>query len=317
MNTDLYTSSELRALLEQTINIHVSPHAEILNLESFILPARPSGLEFRHHKLELKMSNDQTKTIKLVTKHARLIERKIYDLLARELPQLVPFNHTLDLDSDTKMWVCMDDLGDETHPNSLAPFEENVFESEAVGLAQIHSRFQGKTLDWLLPTDHAYFHWFIEKFWRPKWERAVSNNDFVKEFGDSISRVETTASSIVREMTALGAESEFQTLLHADINPGNEIIRDGRVYFVDWDAARRGSLFLDIPHHFFTLELGERYRLALAKCGVDIPVSDFAERYRIAAHYIALRYMFWTLEAWEEDRNMDVWVRHYLDRLLV
>ena len=63
----------------------------------------------------------------------------------------------------------------------------------------------------------------------------------------------------------------------------------------------------------YTLKFGYDF----SKVKLEISAPDFAERYRVAAHYIALSYMFWTLEAWQEDRSMGMWVRHYLDQLLV
>jgi hypothetical protein len=37
--------------------------------------------------------------------------------------------------------------------------------------------------------------------------------------------------------------------------------------------------------------------------------------YRVAARYTALRYLWWTLEAWREDRGAAGWVEHYVAML--
>jgi thiamine kinase-like enzyme len=112
-------------------------------------------------------------------------------------------------------------------------------------------------------------------------------------------------------MAALYAEGDALTLVHTDINPSNVLMLDGVPYFIDWEAAHYGPFYLDVPHHFFTPALAEYYREALAEQGIEVPRARFAERFRIAARYTALRYMWWTFDAWRGDHSADVWVRHY------
>ncbi|PYE51172.1 phosphotransferase [Deinococcus yavapaiensis] len=312
-------ADEARPLLEATVRRFVSPHADIVRHETRRRPVQASTSDVVHHELLVRTNaHEPPRTVGLVTKRAPLAERRVLRLLGEVVPDLVPFSHTFDLSTNDVAWTCMEDLGSVTRPNSLAPIDLAVFDSEARGLARIHAAFLDRTndLDWLPTIDRAYFERCIhEWFWRPAWERALSNDDFRAEFASAIPVVEHAAATIVDEMAALNAEEGARTLTHTDLHPSNELLRDGEVHFIDWGAAHVGTLYLDIPHLFHTPELAARYRGALERRDVLVSPSDFEERYRVAARYTALRYMWWTLDEWLSDRSASVWVRHYLDRL--
>jgi hypothetical protein len=73
-----------------------------------------------------------------------------------------------------------------------------------------------------------------------------------------------------------------------------------------------GPLYLDLPHHHCTLAQAEHYRCALATRGNAVPSDIFDAHYRVAARYIGLRYMWWTLEYWLSDPTQTAWVEHYI-----
>ena len=108
--------------------------------------------------------------------------------------------------------------------------------------------------------------------------------------------------TIVEDMTSLLKDAQTQTLIHTDINPSNVLVQDGKPYFIDWQTAMWGPLYLDLPHHHCTLAQAELYRRALAARGSTIPVDRFAEQYRVAARYIGLRYML-------SDPTQTAWVQ--------
>jgi thiamine kinase-like enzyme len=153
-------------------------------------------------------------------------------------------------------------------------------------------------------------------FFRPAWERAVADRAFRQAFGAAIPAVESAAARIVDEMGAIFEEGDTLTLVHTDINPSNVLVRDGVPFIIDWAVARYGPCYLDVPHHFPTLALAERYRVALGARGVEIESARFAERHHAAARYVGLRYIWWTLDAWRADRSMARWVWHYLRMIL-
>ena len=90
------------------------------------------------------------------------------------------------------------------------------------------------------------------------------------------------------------------------------LVQNGKPYFIDWQAAAWGTLYLDLPHHHCTLAQAEWYRLALAARGYAIRPDVFAARYRVAARYIGLRYIWWTLDYWLSDPTQTAWVQHYV-----
>lgn len=310
---------DTRALLQETLRRFVSPSAEIVRHEFRPLRAHASTANVVRHDLRVRTAAHAAPlAVSLVTKRAPLHERRVLALLGETVPDLVPFSFTFDLTTNESAWVCMRDLGNVARPNSLAPIDLAVFDSEARGLTRIHAAFltRANDLAWLPTVDRAYFERCIhEWFWRPAWERALAHDDFRAEFADAIPAVERTAASIVDDMTALNAEDGARTLVHTDLHPSNELIHEGEVRFIDWGAAHVGTLYLDVPHLFHTSTLARRYRDALERVGVVVPLADFEERYHVAGRYIALRYMWWTLDEWATDRSMSVWVRHYLDRL--
>jgi thiamine kinase-like enzyme len=113
-------------------------------------------------------------------------------------------------------------------------------------------------------------------------------------------------------MSSLLHSPQAQTLIHADINPSNVLVQEGTPYFIDWQTAMWGPLYLDLPHHHCTLAQAELYRRALATQGFAIPRDVFAAHYRVAARYIGLHYMWWTLEYWLSDPTQTAWVQHYI-----
>ena len=245
-------------------------------------------------------------------------ERRVFAHLNAQAQPNVPFSHTLDLTTDAPMPICVQDLGSVQRPTSLDHIQEVTLRQEAAGLAAIHAANWGHASDlsWLPRADRSYFAQMIEQtYWRPHWEQIVRDPTFRAEFGSDLPRIEAAAGTIVEEMAALYNEADALTLVHTDINPGNVLLLDGVPCFIDWHAAHFGPCYLDVPHHFFTPALAEYYHAAMLAQNINLPRDTFTERFRLAARYTALRYMWWTFEAWREDHTMDIWVRHYFSMI--
>jgi phosphotransferase family enzyme len=311
------------ALLQATVARHVDPAARIAGVRALPIETGASGAPVRRYELTLTggppaASNAAPATVRLVTKEAGPVERRaLAHLHARGLPG-VPFSHTLAPDTGAPALVAMQDVGDTHRPNSRSPIPAVMVQREAAVLAAIHAAHWGRGADlpWLPRADRAYFARMIEQVaWRPAWERAVADPAFRAAFAADLPRVEAAAAGIVDEMAALAAAGDALTLVHTDLNPSNVLWHAGGVYLVDWQAAHYGPAYLDVPHHFHTPALAEHYRAALAAHGIVIPPATFAACRRVAARYTALRYMWWTLAAWQEDPAAAVWVRHYFAML--
>jgi thiamine kinase-like enzyme len=277
-----------------------------------------SGAVVHRHELILEEEQGDTRHVRLVTKAADLGERRVLALLTAQRQPSVPFSHTLDLASEAPKLACLQDVGDTRRPNSREPITENELRREAEGLAAIHAANLGHSpeLAWLPRTDRAYFADVIERWWRPHWLKAREDREFRNAFDPFMAPVEAAAERAVGEMVALADQGEALTLIHGDINPSNVLVQNGRPYYIDWQVAHYGPLYLDLPHHFCTLRQAEHYCQALAERGVEIQTGDFVAGYRIAARCIGFRYMWWTFENWQADHREMAWVMHYIHLIL-
>jgi thiamine kinase-like enzyme len=311
-------SRELAQLLQETVSAHISPSSRVVHVTSRPIIPGMSGASVRRHELVLEEEHGFTRRVRLVTKAADLRERRVLAMLTAQRQASVPFSHTLDLTTEAPRLICLQDLGDTRRPTSRDPITEEELRREAEGLAAIHAANLGRSpeLAWLPRTDRAYFADVIERWWRPHWLKAWEDRDFRNDFGPFMAPVEEAAERLVGERVALADQGEALTLIHGDINPSNVLVHDGRPYYIDWQVAQYGLLYLDLPHHFCTLRQAEHYRRALAERGVEIPASEFVARYRAAARCIGFRYMWWTLENWQADHRETAWVMHYIHLVL-
>ncbi|MHB8600581.1 MAG: phosphotransferase [Ktedonobacteraceae bacterium] len=308
----------LTHLLQATLARYLSAEARIEQILSSPITPGLSGAKIQRHQLTLQTPEGQRQT-SLVTKEARLLERRILTQLNQQQQRAVPFSHTFDLITDAPTLVCLQDLGTEPRPDATGSFPLNLLMQEAQGLASIHAVNLGQTeaLAWLPHADRSYVTTYIQqRFWRPAWEQVVHDPAFVELFGAVIPQVEAAAATIAEEMDALYREGDTLTLVHSDLNPSNVMVCEHMPYFIDWEIPRYGPLYLDIPHLFPTLERAEYYQRALSEAGTEIALGDFAERYRIAARFVGLRYLWRPLKAWREDHTKTKWVDHYLSMIL-
>jgi hypothetical protein len=305
-------------LLHRTIERFISPVSAIIHTAAQPLASGLSGDLIQRVGVRWIDNQGVTRAMTLIVKNATRTERLVLDRLQHLSPRHVPFAHSLTPDADEAALVCLQDLGDQHRPHSLAAIDPLLQQREAEALADIHlAHLEARDLAWLPAADAAYFASTIERqFFRPAWDRVTQTPRFREHFGPVIAAVEQQAGTIVEAMRTLHERGEWRTLVHTDINPSNVLVWEGAPYLIDWGTAHVGSLFLDLPHHFPTLEQAELYRVALARRGREIDPGTFTEAHILAARYIGLRYLWWTLEAWMEDAGAEPWVRHYLKMVL-
>jgi hypothetical protein len=304
---------ETDALLRTTIVRFVSPVDRITDTAIRALTPGMSGRSISRVRVRYIDDHGLPQATSLILKQASHRERRVLERLQALPARHVPFNHTCSSEDDAGL-LCMQDLGEHTRPSSLDPIDPVLEQHEAEALADIHlAHVAAPDLGWLPAADRDYIE---RQFFRPAWERAAQDPAFVEDFGPVIARVERMADTIVDEMSGLSREDAWRTLVHTDLNPSNVLVWQGYPYVIDWDMAHVGSLFLDLPHHFPTRAQAERYRLALAERGLPIDRTTFGVAHALAARYIGLRYLWWTLAAWRDDRAAEPWVRHYLGMIL-
>src|SRR6266508_546130 len=274
------TAADIPVLLAETVQRMVHGDAQVLGVTSDTITRGVSGAEVRRHAVTVRVPDGPDTTVSLVTKMSDRVERLTLAHLNAQGHPGVPFSHARDVGLDGPDWICLQDLGDDGRPDVLSPLPDETLASEVTALASIHAANAGDDgLSWLPRADREY------------------------------------ARSMIDEVAGLDGEDATRTLVHTEINPGNVLVRDGQAFLIDWADAHRGSLYLDVPHHLYTPELAERYRQALDRSGLSIDRASFAERYRVAARYTALRTMWWSFEAWREDRDAAGWVLHYFGML--
>lgn len=311
-NTELEPGEEVRHLLTQTAQKYLSPTASVRHLK--LLPINPgvSKVHVRRYRATLEDEQGNRSQHQFVTKPAPLTERKALHWLNNQGNQIVPFSHTFDLTSDDIQLVCMQDVGEKWVPQT-----PHYLKAVAQGLAAIHyANYQHrKELDWLPSTDSNYFTGFIVGVcFRPAWERALTNERFKAEFGQYIEQVEQVAQELTGNLLELFNSGEALTMIHTDIYPGHILVKERKPYIIDWGQTRYGSLYLDLPNHFQSLETANYYRAVLADLGLELPQAHFEEGYRLAAQFVGIRYIWWWLEEWA--RNGEPWCRAGLIQML-
>jgi hypothetical protein len=306
------TDPAVTSLVGTTISQFISPVTAITGIEALPIDEGVSGAPI--NRVGVSYTKDGALAYaQLILKHCSEIERRVLARLQGP-PRHVPFAVWSAYDENGGSLVCLQDLGERQRPDSLSAIDPELQRREAQALADIHvSNLNAPDLEWLPWADQTYYSWAIEQqFFRGAWKKATAIRAFVDRFGHYVDAVEDTAMHIVDAMVSLSADSRWTTLVHTDINPSNVLVLADEPFIIDWDTARRGPLFLDLPHHLSTREQAEDYRLALEQRGVTIDPAEFGTLYRTAARYTGLRYIWWTLESWHTDHTMDVWVEHYL-----
>ncbi|GER89804.1 hypothetical protein KDW_39660 [Dictyobacter vulcani] len=316
--TNVSPHDVLTHLLQTTITRYISAEAQIEQITSSPITPGLSGTRIQRHHFTLKTPQGP-KQASLVTKEAGLLERRILTILNEQAQQAIPFSHTLDLTTDGPALLCLQDISPQPKSASEHASPSNLLMQKAQGLATIHAtnRSQRGAFSWLPRADRSYVTTYIQqRFWRPAWERVVHDPAFIQLFGAEIPQVEAAAATIADEMDTLYQEDNTLTLVHADLNPSNVIVYENAPYFIDWELPRYGSFYLDLPHLFPALEQAEYYRQALEEAEIRILPEDFAVRYRIAARFVGLRYLWLPLKAWQADHTRTTWVRHYLSMII-
>jgi hypothetical protein len=312
-------AGDLQGLLQETIAAHVSASACLVGVTSTPIASGMSGASVRRHQVAVECQSEGEYQVSLVTKEAGLLERRVLVWLTAQKQRNVPFSHTLDLAADGPALVCQQDVGDTYRPTSLEPITSEALQKEAEGLAAIHAANRGRLqeLAWLPRILRGYFtDTVIKGWWRPHWEKALGNSAFRSTFQRQIPLIEAAADVMVEELSALADENETLTLVHTDINPSNVLVHQGKPFYIDWQVAHYGPFYLDLPHHFCTLQQAEHYRQALDRHGIPISSTAFEERYRAAARGIGFRYIWWTLADWQDNDHQTRWVLHYMNLIL-
>lgn len=304
---------EISDLIQKTVKQFFSETATVLDIESTPLNLGYQAVNLSRHKVLIETQSEQ-EYISLITKMANRTERRVTCRLFEQKAN-VPYSRTHDIDSDDRTLICFQDVDYKTHYQSLDI--AMLQQKEIHTLAYIHSRNHGlyEELSWLPRVKRDYIEKIIYGIWKPAWEEAKQNEQFMETFGTYISKVEAVSGSIADELEVVMNDEATHTLIHNDLNPGNVLVHNNdEVMFIDWEEARYGTLFLDIPMRF-DLPQAREYRRVLASLGWELPTEGFEQKYRVASRYLGLRYMTWNLGAWLRDSSAKDELQKYLDKV--
>lgn len=300
-------------LLRETASVLVTDTPVARIEEGAILQGRSGATVGRY-----KISPAGEKSFTLVTKEAGVIERRVLHRLQQQ-GQAVPSSHIQDLQSLLPMTIAMQDIKGEHRPDVLSYIDPEVHRNEAGALAAIHARNLRKEeeLSWLPKVDWNFLNKSLDKWWRGPWHKAMQIPEFRRTFASHIPRVESAAEKMLVEVASLNQDFRNLTLIHNDLCPANVLITpEKQVYFLDWQEARYGSFYMDLPPHMPTFESTAPYRRALVREGVSVSLTEFKDKYRVACHYVGFANLWSALSAWKRNPSEEAFVRHWFNLIL-
>lgn len=300
-------------LLTEATSILV-PDIPVAKMEELAIMQGRSGATVGRYKV----TPQGQKSITLVTKAATVIERRVLHRLHLQR-QAVPWSYSQDLESLLPMQIAMQDIKGEHRPDVMSYIDEEVQRNEAAALAAIHARNLKKEheLGWLPKVDWEFLNQSLEKWWRAPWQKALEVPEFRRTFGPLIPRIESAADKMLIEVASLNQDFRSLTLIHNDLCPPNVLITpEKQVFILDWEQARWGSFYMDLPPHMPTFESTAPYRRALVREGVTVSIPEFKDKYRAACHYVGFVNLWSALSAWKRNPADEGHVRHWMNLIL-
>ncbi|WP_042167058.1 phosphotransferase [Paenibacillus gorillae] len=292
-------TNEIFELIQAAVKKFISASAAVVEIESAPLHLGFQAVDLSRHQVVLEDEGTR-RSVSLITKMASRTERLILHRLFSQSAN-VPFSHTNDMDSEHRALLCIQNVDEHTDYQNLNI--DLLQKKEAAALAYIHQSNLGckEQLLWLPAATRDHAEQMLNTRWRPSWEKAIQTESFIEAFGAYIPEVEAAAACITADLEVVLNDESSHTLIHNDLNPGNVLVHNNDdVYFIDWEEARYGSLYLDVPLRLDIVQARD-YLDELSSHGVVLPSAKFESQYKIAARYLGLRFMAWNLGAWAHD----------------
>jgi len=183
------------------------------------------------------------------------------------------------------------------------------------GLAKIHASNRGKRPEWLplirpetaLTTLHA-------DEWIQLYEELITiNQEFAQQYGPIKEGLQTAWEEFRHAAIDEFRNPDQLTLISSDLTPSHWRQKNGLPAFIDWEQARFGPLYFDLPNMLDDKTLKYYYQ-SLWLYGWHIPKSEFAEKFTVLSRYLGFRYMTVGLEHWlgrqADSLHTDYWETH-------
>jgi len=287
--------AELARLFESLLQRWINPSASVGQIVQLPEDAQDhSGATVHFYHVSYTTPASPQTMITLVTKDAMLYERQILAWLNDQHLPHIPLSYTDDLTTNASQLLCQEFAG------KRVPLTPTHFQSVARALAHLHAHNCGDSrhLPWMRRLRGVGFG----LWWRQAWQRAITNPDFVHEFRSYLPYIEPALARFVQTVEHLWREEACLTVLHTDLSPWHVLVRDDHPYLIDWDQARYGPLYLDLPN-FFTLETVVLYYEALVARGLRLNYAEFLTRFHTTWCFVGLKYMVPYLDMWVEGER--------------
>lgn len=111
--------------------------------------------------------------------------------------------------------------------------------------------------------------------------------------------IDADANQFLAEMARLHQEAKTLTLIHADLHHDHIRMDGDQLYLIDFDDARYGSYYLDLPNLFNENSVWH-YKKALDDLIQTDDDTLFMERFSLVDQYVGFKYMGFSLWRWRE-----------------
>jgi Ser/Thr protein kinase RdoA (MazF antagonist) len=145
---------------------------------------------------------------------------------------------------------------------------------------------------------HTFFSW-----WRPVWQQALVDSSFVREFHSYIAEMERAVARFTHTLDRLWREGASLTVLHTDLSAWHVLVEHNQAYLIDWDQARYGPWYLDLPN-FFTLETASLYYRGSSDAGVAPDEATFLANFHATWAFVGLKYMIPSIQDWLQGERV-------------
>jgi hypothetical protein len=299
----------LHRLFQDTLRQWVAADATVEAIIALPELARDHSGAVVHFYRVRYTSAGRSNEIKLVTKDSPRYERQALAVLTAQHHPNIPFSYTPDLQTNAPMLLCQQYAGERI------PLTPTQIATVATALGTIHAANQGddQHLPWMRRlTTHTFFSW-----WRPAWQAALADTDFVREFHRYVPAMEPAAERFARVLDHLWQEGNLLTLLHTDLSAWHVLVDQDHPYLIDWEQVRYGPFYLDLPN-FFTLQTVSLYYQALRTRNVPLDYATFLANFHATWSFVGLKYMVPYLHDWLQGERAESrrWLQELLPRAL-
>ena len=273
----------LRGLIDECAGAHVTDLVETAGEQG------ASGARLRYFH-----GASGGEALRFVAKFATRLERQAIRLLDGQ-GQAVPHS-ACSPNVAGRDWLVMEHTDEIPYGDSeTGPWPARL----GAALAEVHAANLGRRPDWLpaLPSSRPLKAVFAEEWIDLFAELMASNATFRATYGAQAGELEASWRGFQAAVHQELRQGRHLTLISTDMTPSHWRQLSGRPVFIDWEQARFGPLYLDLPNMFDHTTV-RHYYAALLGCGISVPRDEFADSFTSLSRYLGFRYLSVGLEFW-------------------